>query len=98
MVSRKQAVLTKPSMRIQLPNPNDGSVEQWFAHMRIVLKAAEKTYQQMVKDHGQQDADGNNPWVSIEAVQTWPSMFEGIDMDSLNEDLQRGLFIEVDHL
>lgn len=85
-------------MRIQLPDPSDGTVEQWFAHMQIVLKAAQKTYQQMVKDHGQADEDGNNPWVNIEAVQTWPTLFKDVDMDSLNDDLKKGLFIEVDHL
>ncbi len=37
-------------LKVNLPSPYELEAEQFFAQMRIALKAAEKTYQQAIKD------------------------------------------------
>ena len=37
-------------LKVNLPNPDDMSIEQWFSQMRISLKAAEKAYQEALKN------------------------------------------------
>jgi hypothetical protein len=42
-------------MKIQLPDPSDMTVEQWFAQMRNVLKATENIYHEMMSDLTEED-------------------------------------------
>ena len=54
-------------LRISFPNPwefQGKNVEQFFAQMRIALKAAEKTYQEYVKDLTKEKVD--DVWLSFE--------------------------------
>lgn len=37
-------------LKVNLPNPYELDAEQFFAQMRISLKAAEKTYQESIKN------------------------------------------------
>ncbi len=37
-------------LKVNLPNPDEMSIEQWFSQMRISLKAAEKAYQEVFKN------------------------------------------------
>ena len=87
-------------MKIQLPNPYDSTVEQWFVHMRIVLKAAEKTYQQMVIDHGGKvDEDGDhNPWIQFRLGDELQKDIENGACAGIDDVLPRNLYLEIDRL
>lgn len=52
-------------IKIQLPNPDDykSAVPQWFAQMRISLKAAEKTYQEWTK--GLTEEEKENAYINV---------------------------------
>jgi len=83
-------------MKLQLPNPDDVSAEQWFAQMRIVLKAAEKMYQEMVanlKKEGSEEV----PWIRFDLSEKLKEeCVKGIP--EVDEDMQSKLFIQVAHL
>lgn len=87
-------------MKIQLPDPSGGTPEQWFAQMAIVLKAAQKMYQQMVKDHGMANPSegGNNPWVLYKLddnIQKDIENGKALDIDAI---LPTSLHLDIDHL
>lgn len=88
-------------MKYQLPDPYDSTVEQWFAHMRIVLKAAEKTYQQMVIDHGGTPTDetgGHNPWLQFTLSKELREKIEQGTCPDVEEKMPKHLYIEIDRL
>lgn len=74
------------------------TVEQWFARMRIVLKAAEKMYQQMVQDHGTNDEDGNNPWVLFRLQDSLVDDINKGTPTDIDEVLPKQLYLEINHL
>lgn len=45
------------SIKIQLPDPYDVSAEEFFSQARISLKAAERTYQESIKDLTDEEKD-----------------------------------------
>lgn len=51
-------------IKINLPNPYEMSIPEFFAQMRIALKSAEKSYEEMVK--GVELNNDNTPWISFE--------------------------------
>lgn len=51
-------------IKINLPNPNKMSIPEFFAQMRIALKSAEKSYEEMVK--GIELNDNNALWIYFE--------------------------------
>lgn len=71
-------------LKVNLPNPYELEPEQFFAQMRIALKAAEKTYQEAIR--GLTEEDIQNHWLSfeltgIEATEEGREKLEGIDPD-----------------
>lgn len=89
----------KTEMKIQLPNPSDFTVEQWFAQVRIVLKSAEKIYQKMVEDYGKENPEegGNNPWVTLRLEETLLKSIEDLGID-IDDELPKNLYLEINHL
>lgn len=45
-------------LKVNLPNPYELEPEQFFAQMRIALKAAEKTYQEAIKGLTEEELEG----------------------------------------
>jgi predicted aldo/keto reductase-like oxidoreductase len=89
-------------MKIQLPCPDSTSAEQWFAQMRIALKAAEKMYQESVKNLTEEEkADESSlPWIRftldhelVDNILKGEASEEGID-----EWIQSSIYIQVGQL
>jgi hypothetical protein len=51
--------------KIDLPNPFEGTPEEFFSQMRIVLKACEKSYQEMVKNLTDEQKEEMSKWLYI---------------------------------
>ncbi|HEC66815.1 MAG TPA: hypothetical protein ENI23_16190 [bacterium] len=71
-------------LKVNLPNPYEVDAEQFFAQMRIALKAAEKTYQEAIK--GLTEEEMRNFWLGfelteIEATEQGRKALEEIDPD-----------------
>lgn len=83
-------------MKLQLPNPDDVSAEQWFAQMRIVLKAAEKMHQEMVANLEKEESK-EKPWIRFDfGEKLKEESVKGIP--EIDESMQNQLFIRVAHL
>ena len=85
-------------IKFQLPNPDDytTAMEQWFTQMRISLKAAEKTYQEMVK--GLTEEETENICIDIGVPFERQAELLKTDMDSDDnprEFIHNNLFIRV---
>lgn len=85
-------------IKIQLPNPDDyqydGGVAKFFTQMRISLKAAEKTYQEAVKDLPKENTD--NVYLSFRHADNKVAEVISELMDSGEIDRQdQELFLEV---
>jgi hypothetical protein len=54
-------------IKINLPNPREMSVPEFFAQMRIALKSAEKSYEEIIKDVDlKEPIDSDDvPWISF---------------------------------
>ena len=50
-------------IKVNLPNPYEMSPEQFFAQMRISLKAAEKTYQEANKNLTEEQIEEKEIWL-----------------------------------
>lgn len=48
--------------KINLPNPSEMSIPEFFSQMKIVLKAAEKSYEDMIKEIELNEE--NTPYIS----------------------------------
>lgn len=48
--------------KINLPNPREMDATEFFAQMKIALKSAEKSYEEMTK--GVELTENNTPWIS----------------------------------
>ena len=81
-------------LKVNLPNPQEMTAEQFFAQMRISLKAAEKTYQQTIKSLTEEQSiaieelkkKNEEPWVQfclvgIESTEEGRQKLEKIDPD-----------------
>lgn len=79
-------------LKVNLPNPYELEPEQFFAQMRISLKAAEKTYQEAIKGLTG-DEDIQNFWLGfeltgIESTEEGRKKLEEIDPDvELRQDI-----------
>ena len=49
-------------IKINLPNPREMTVLEFFAQMKIALKSAEKSYEEIIKSI---DLKSNEPWISF---------------------------------
>jgi hypothetical protein len=52
-------------IKINLPNPREMTVPEFFAHMKIALKSAEKSYEEIIKGLEPIEIDNINPWISF---------------------------------
>lgn len=50
-------------IKINLPNPREMSVPEFFAQMKIALKSAEKSYEEITK--GIELTEDTTPWISF---------------------------------
>ena len=90
-------------IKINLPNPREMSIEEFFAQMRIALKSAEKSYQEMVR--GQELNEDNTPWISfrLENIrdllggndQTHSDLHNSLDSFICEDDSQE-IYLEID--
>lgn len=74
-------------IKIPLPNPDDVSAEQFFAQMRISLKAAEKSYQLAVNNLTK-EKDGKEPekpWLRFRLRNDIEEKLEEMIPDSSND-------------
>ena len=55
-------------LKVNLPNPYEMTPEQFFAQMRISLKAAEKTYQEAIKNLTKKELEDNSFWIMFDLV------------------------------
>lgn len=76
-------------IKINLPNPREMSITEFFAQMRIALKSAEKSYEEMIK--GIELTEETTPWASfritnIDKLLALPSKIDGfISKESVDE-------------
>jgi hypothetical protein len=92
-------------IKINLPNPREMSITEFFAQMRIALKSAEKSYEEMVK--GVELTENNQPWISfrIENIrdilggddQTHQDLYNAID-NFICEDDSQEIYLEIERL
>ena len=86
-------------IKINLPNPREMSTAEFFAQMRIALKSAEKSYEEMIK--GLDLNEDNTPWISfrienLEEISTSPSA-EKPQIDTAEDEWQN-VYLEIDRL
>ena len=95
---------TNIMIKVNLPNPREMSIEEFFAQMRIALKSAEKSYQEIVKGI-ELNAD-NQPWISfrIANLEELITLNEGVNLnkalidDFICEDDSQELYLEIERL
>ena len=85
-------------LKVNLPNPYQLKAEEFFAQMRIALKAAEKTYQQAVK--GLTEEEKKNFWLGfefteLEATEKGRKILEEVDPDY---ELRHSISITINQL
>ena len=73
-------------IKINLPNPREMSITEFFAQMRISLKAAEKSYEEMIR--GIELTNDNQPWISFR-MENIKDLLGGDDQS--HEDLHNAL-------
>jgi len=93
-------------IKINLPNPREMSIAEFFAQMRIALKSAEKSYEEMIK--GMELTNDNQPWISfrienINNLLSLPSRVDGfIEKSTLDEflceDDSQEIYLEIERL
>ena len=93
-------------IKINLPNPREMSITEFFAQMKIALKSAEKSYEEMIK--GIELTDDNQPWVSFrldnrERLINLPSRVDGfVEKATLDdffaEDDSQEIYLEIERL
>lgn len=71
-------------LKVNLPNPYEMNAEEFFAQMRIALKATEKTYQQATKSLTKEEKE--NFWLGfeftkLEATEEGRKKLEEVDPD-----------------
>ena len=74
-------------IKINLPNPREMSVLEFFAQMRIALKSAEKSYEEIIKGLDLKNED-NQPWISFR-IDNIKELLGGDDQS--HEDLHNAL-------
>ena len=96
-------------IKINLPNPREMSVAEFFAQMKIALKSAEKSYEEIIKGLDLTNANADDiPWISfrvenLERMINLPSRVVGfiekatID-DFFAEDESQEIYLEIDKL
>ena len=80
---------------ISLPNPWDIEPKEFFSQMRIVLKAAEKTYEDMVK--GLELNEDNRPYISFRVGRRLEDDLEKKGFELTGEEWQR-LYLEINRV
>ncbi len=56
-------------IKVNLPHPYEMNPEQFFAQMRISLKAAEKAYQEVLKNLTEQEKKDCEIWLNVELTE-----------------------------
>ena len=96
-------------IKINLPNPREMSITEFFAQMKIALKSAEKSYEEIIKGLDLTNANADDiPWISfrvenLERMINLPSRVVGfiekatID-DFFAEDESQEIYLEIDKL
>lgn len=92
-------------IKINLPNPREMSITEFFAQMRIALKSAEKSYEEMIR--GIELTDDNQPWISFRLnnikdllgsdEQTHAELHNALD-NFICEDKSQDIILEIDRL
>lgn len=90
-------------IKINLPNPREMSITEFFAQIRIALKSAEKSYEDMIK--GIELTDDNQPWISFRIAnikdllggddQTHEDLHNTLD-NFICEDDSQEIYLEID--
>ena len=85
-------------IKINLPNPRGMSTPEFFAQMRIALKSAEKSYEEMIK--GIELTEENNPWISFRMLNELEVLGNFADKIPLatSEDEWQEIYLEIDTL
>ena len=95
-------------IKINLPNPREMSIAEFFAQMRIALKSAEKSYEEMKKGMElTEDKEDNNPWISFrmenikdilgDDKQTHEELHNTLD-SFIYEDESQEIYLEIERL
>lgn len=83
--------------RINLPNPRHMPVSDFFVQMRIVLKAAERAYEEAEKS--KETEEDNNPWVSFRLSEKISEEIEGTEeITDMSEDDWQNISLVVERL
>ena len=92
-------------IKINLPNPREMSIGEFFAQMRIALKSAEKSYEEMIK--GIELNENNQPWISFRITniknllgddsQTHQELHNALD-EFICEDESQEIYLEIEKL
>ncbi len=63
----KSSIKSKYMIKINLPNPREMTVPEFFAQMKIALKSAEKSYEEIIRglDEEEKKNKDNDPWISF---------------------------------
>ena len=72
---------------INLPNPNEMSIPSFFAQMRIALKAAEKSYEEIEKATDPEQED--RPYILFGLPVVLENELEDKGIDDTEENFQR---------
>ena len=87
-------------LKVNLPNPYKvENAEEFFAQMRISIKAAEKTYQQATKNLTEEEIKKANFWIALElteleATKKNRDILEEIDPEY---ELRQSISITINH-
>jgi len=75
-------------IKINLPNPNEMSIPSFFAQMRIAIKAAEKSYEEMMKVKDP-EGDSDYPYILWRLPDILMNRIEETEIDPTDEDFQK---------
>ena len=95
-------------IKINLPNPREMSISEFFAQMRIALKSAEKSYEEIKKGvELTKDKGDINPWISFRMEnikdilggddQTHEDLHNALD-NFICEDESQEIYLEIEKL
>lgn len=77
------------NFKVSLPNPDNGTPEEFFTQIRIVIKACEKSYQEMTKDLTQEEKEK-----SFYLAFRYPTLED--KMDKIDSDMNERQNIELE--
>ncbi len=83
-------------IKINLPNPREMSIAEFFAQMRVALKSAEKSYEEMVKGVDLNNEE-NVPWISFRLNDLVNKEIEDKGLETSEDNFQE-LYLQIDRL